>query len=36
MSALAFHEKAGRRQQLLWLGKFTAGLLYLPCLGAHQ
>ena len=30
MSGLAFHEKAGRRQVILWLGKFITDVFLCP------
>jgi hypothetical protein len=30
MSALAFHEKAGRCQDILWLGKFITDVFLCP------
>jgi hypothetical protein len=33
MSALAFHEKAGRSQELLWLSKFISGVFLCPDIG---
>ena len=33
VSALAFHEKAGRCQELLWLGKFISDIFLCPDIG---
>ena len=33
MSGLSFHEKAGRCQELLWLGKFISDIFLCPDIG---